>query len=115
MVSAISQNYAAGDDLLLKFTVTVNGEVVDLTGMTITFVAARRIGFSAVISTEDTTPTATLVESDTGYLIDPEQGTYGISIEGAVTQNLSGTYEFQSRVTDGSGAVATVARGYLTF
>jgi hypothetical protein len=115
IVSSISHEYQAGDDLLLRLVVMNDGLPVNMTGMTFMFVAARRIGDSPVISTEETVATATVVEDDTGWLIDVSAGTYGISIDGSVTQDLYGTYEFVSKVTDTLGRAATVVRGYLTF
>jgi hypothetical protein len=115
IVAAISQNYAAGDDLLLRLYVTRDGVALDMTGMSFSFVVARRLEFEPVLSTESTIPTASIVELNATYNIDVSEGSFGVSIAGTDTIDLNGTYEFVSRVTDGLGQVATVARGFLTF
>jgi hypothetical protein len=115
IVASISQEYQAGDDLLLRLVVMNDGVAVNMTDMTFMFVAARRLADTPVISTEATVATATIVETDVDYDIDVSEGTYGVSVEGSVTQDLYGTYEFVSKVTDTLGRVATVCRGYLTF
>jgi hypothetical protein len=115
IVAAISQSYAAGDDLLLRLYVTRDGAPLDMTGMSFSFVVARRLEFEPVISTESTVPTATIVETNATYNIDIAAGSFGVSILGTDTINLYGTYEFVSRVTDALAQVATVARGFLTF
>lgn len=110
IVVAISRTYAAGDDLTLEFTVTdADGDAVNITGFTAKFAMARRVGDTAVLSTEDSPATAT------ASLTSPASGIYTIAIDKDDTEDLRGTYYFESDVVDGSGDESTVARGYLTF
>jgi len=109
LVAAVSLRYRAGDDVLLEFTVTRDGEPLSLSGMTPRFVAARKAGAAAAVSTEADPPTATATVTNLAG------GVYQVAIDDAVTAELLGTYEWQSEIEDANGDVQTVARGYLTF
>lgn len=107
LVASVSLHFAAGDDLLLEFTVTdADGDAVDITGFTAEFAIFRNLGDTAVIETEDTA---------TSELTDPTSGVYTIAVDGDDTDALLGTYRFESAVTDGSDHRSTVSRGYVTF
>jgi len=100
----------AGDNILREFTVTdVNGDPASLAGTTIRVAAALRPGLPSVFSTEDSPPTATIVETDL------PGGIFRLSVAGSVTAGLHGTHEWQCEIEGAGGEVETVAGGYVTF
>lgn len=97
--------FFAGDDIELTFTVTVDGEPVDITGAIARFSLAR-----------DATAPPVLVTADVGIILgDPTNGIYQVSVDGTDTTGLDGTYLYQSSVQDGNGNVSTVLHGWFTF
>lgn len=109
LAAVVSLRVRAGDDLVLEFAVTRDGDEVDLTAMTPRFAVRRKPGATAVVTTEGGTPTATAA------ITNAAGGVYRVTVDKTVTAGLSGTYRFESELQDGSGDVATVARGFLTF
>ena len=107
--AATNLNYTSGDDLSLQFTVTLNDAVVDITGMTVSFVVARNHTATPVISTATSPQTATY------DLTTPASGIFTVTVDSLVTDALSGTYIYECEVTDGSGDSSTVAHGVITF
>ena len=98
----------AGEDVLLQFTATdEDGDVVNITGYTISAAVAREESDTAVLSTSGATITASLS--------DPTNGVFTIAFSDTNTDDLLGTYRFQIKLTDGSGGEATVSHGYITF
>lgn len=104
--------YVAGDDVLLRFAVVdEDGIAANLTGTDIAFavVKAVRPQPAAVISSEGSPVTAVVTVTDlTG-------GLFEVEIDAADTADLLGTYRFEAQLTDTSGDVATVGRGFITF
>lgn len=110
LVAAVSLRYRAGDDLTLEFTVTdADDAAVDITGMTARFVVARKVGATAVLSTETSPQTATAA------LTTPASGIFTVSMDAANTSGLAGTYRFEAEIEDTLGNKGTVAWGYITF
>lgn len=110
IAAAISHVYAAGDDLSLRFTVVdSDGNAVDITGHTPRFAIVRRVGGTPVISTEASPATATAT------LTTPASGIFTVTVDGAKTAALSGTYAFEAEVQDASSDKSTVTRGFIDF
>jgi len=107
MLSAsIGLRYTQGDSIELKFAVTdENGETANITGDSIEFVIADESG--PVITTADGSAEATITN--------PSGGLFTVTVAAEYTEQLLGTYRYQARLTDLSGNVATVARGFITF
>lgn len=100
----------SGDTMRLEFTVVdENGNAADITGMTPRFVAARRAGATAALTSTGGTPNATAVVTD------GPAGTIRVEATDAITDALSGTYAYECELEDGSGDSETIAHGYLTF
>jgi hypothetical protein len=101
--------FFAGNDRSLEFTVTVDGAPVDITGMILRFVMARRPGAAPVLSSEGSA--ATVVCS----IVTAASGIWKAVIAAEDTEDLFGTYQYQAQVEDGSGAKSNVLFGYFTF
>jgi hypothetical protein len=99
--------FFAGNDQAWIFTVSLDGEDVDLDDMVCRFSMARPGGFAAVLSTEDTTPTATATVND--------DSTFTITASAENTAFLLGTYEYQAQVENADGEKTNVLHGYFTF
>lgn len=101
--------YVLGQDIIREFTVTdADGVAVDITGYTVTFAAARRVGDSPVIGTADSTATANLTA--------PTTGTLQLSIPAASSAGLApGDYVAQLWVTDTLGRDIPVMQGCISF
>lgn len=110
LVAAVSLRYAAGKDVTIPFTLTnADGDAVDPTGLPAKFVVARRVGSTAVLSTEDSPATVAIAVTD------GVNGEFDVSWAGADAAGLSGTYRFELEMEDESGDADTVAWGYITF
>lgn len=110
LVDPVSLDYAAGKDVSLQFTVTDEDDTaVDITGMTVRFVVARRVDSTPVLSTEDSPQTATYA------LTTPASGIFTVTLDAADTAGLSGNYRFEAEVEDSGGDKVPVAWGFITF
>jgi hypothetical protein len=109
LVTAVSLHHQAGNDLLLEFTVSRDGEAVDINGMTIRFVVRRTYDSDPVLTTEGGDANAAVT------LTAPMGGVFTVGADADATAGLSGTYRFEAQVEDGSDAKQTVARGFITF
>lgn len=105
-----SFSFKSGDSLRLALAVVdEDGEPADISGMTVRFVAARRVGAEAALTTEGGSANAVAtITSGPG-------GTIEITAEGDDTDALSGTYAYECELEDGAGDKETIAHGFLTF
>lgn len=100
----------AGEDVSIPITVTDNdGNVVDLTGGSVRFAAARRVGGTAVLDSGASPATATAVVTT------PASGLITVSLADTDTDDLLGTYAWQVKFTDSSSNETVVAHGFVTF
>lgn len=104
-----SAEFVAGDDRVLAFTVTQDGQAVDVsTGFTFKFALSRKPGGTVIIGTEISPANAVGA---------PKAGTsnaFEISIGAAATAGLRGTYAFQA-LAEGGGVRSTVLHGWFSF
>jgi hypothetical protein len=110
LTGPISGVFFAGNDYSWEFTVSLEGALVDLSGMTCRFVMARPGGFAPVISTEDTVPTAVATIGTPST-----DGIFYISVSNADSADLLGTYEYQAQVENGMDHKSNILHGYFTF
>lgn len=100
----------SGDTMRLEFTVVdEDGEAADITGMTPRFVAARRPGATAALTSTGGAPncTATVTNGPAGRI--------EVEAADAVTDALNGSYAYECELEDGSGDSETISHGFLTF
>lgn len=105
----ISGVFFAGNDQSWQFTVTRDGVAVDITGMTLRFVMARRPGVTPVLTSE--APSANVTCS----AVTASSGIWKAVVTALATASLQGTYQYQAQVQDGAGAKSNVLHGYFTF
>lgn len=105
--AAVSLEVVAGNKFEPRFTVTREGEVVDIGQMTPHFALTDIRGTNTFASTEDETAEATIT--------DGEAGEFTTTVAGDITADLLGTYRWQADLEDALGDVETVARGFVTF
>lgn len=99
----------AGDTLRLQFAATnEDGTVAILTGHTVKFAIAPLRG-SAVISTEDSPPSA---DYD---ITEPLNGIFEVTVDGAYTAGLEGAHWWEAVLEDVGGGSQTVAHGTIAF
>ena len=97
----------SGDTLKLPITVVDSaGNPKDLTGVTATFIIARRVRSTALITK---TVGAGIV------LTTPLSGVLTVTIDPVDSDDLHGTYYFECEVTDLVGDIATIAYGFITY
>ena len=107
-MTATGQNVTmrSGDTKRLQFTVTdAAGTAVDLTGATITWVLAAKLGGT------------TLLTKTIGFGItvnDASAGRFHVDLDPADTAALAGTYYHEAEVVDALGNKSTVAVGRIT-
>lgn len=112
MVAALNQNFTIyiGDSAAPVFTVTggpPNNAPIDISGATeIIWVAARSPGGTPILTKRKTTAGIAFVNTGT-------DGKFKVIITAADSALLSGSYVHSSVVTDGTGAVSTVALGAM--
>lgn len=110
LTTAVSLSYMSGDAITLEFAVTdEDGDAANITATTARFVVSRTLTADPVISTEASPATAVAT------ITNAAGGIFQVAIDGDDTEDLSGTYLFETELEDASGDKATVARGYLTF
>lgn len=83
-----------------------NGDPIDITGYTFKL---------TVNSQKDPTDTLTQLFQLTGTLVSPSLGTVKFAPNGTQANQDPGTYFFDIQMTDGTGAIQTVALGKYVF
>ena len=105
-----SLSYVAGDDVLIRFTVTDQDDVAaNITGTTPRFAIVNAVTGVAVVGTETSPATAVAT------ITDGPNGVFTVAIDDEDTEDLRGTYRYQAELTDVSGGVSTVATGFIDF
>jgi hypothetical protein len=98
----------SGEDVVMPVAVEDNdAAVVDLSGGTARFVAARRVGGELVLDSDASPATATVT------IPSPSNGIIEVALAGADTDALVGTYYWELKLTDFSSNETVVAYGYL--
>jgi hypothetical protein len=104
-----SFSYRAGETIRLRFALhDQDGNPADATGATAAFVMARRVGGDPVASTDESPATAEI------EWVDQPGGVYDAIVAAGVCADLSGTYQYESWVIDGSGGTSNPAHGYIS-
>ena len=105
LAGPISGNFFAGNDIELAFTVSVDGNPVDITGAITRFTLAR-----------DQYTIPVLVSADVDFSMgEAAQGKFQVFASAEDTEGLNGTYLYQAQVQDGSGNISNVLHGWFTF
>jgi hypothetical protein len=100
----------SGEDVILDITVRDNDDaIVNLTGGTVRFAAARTPTGTPVIDSAASPATATAVVQD------GPNGLVRVTITDTNTDPLSGDYYYEIKVTDVGGLEAVVTRGWMSF
>lgn len=105
----MSGNFSLIEGDTKAITVTVkdrDGDVVDITGATINWQAAKNPHATATL-TKATGGSGISITSGTG-------GQFRITIDAADTANLSGDFYHEAQVTFSDGTIATVLTGKMT-
>ena len=114
-LSASTVTYFSGETVSLVITVLDDDDVaVSMTGATIKFAIARKIGGTAVISTEASPKTATSAIS-ANSASPSVNNIVTVTISAANTEALVGLYEFECKATDAGGNEAVIAYGSINF
>ena len=102
MADFTEHTITTGDDAALALTITRNGQVLDITGMTVKWSAVENHGGASALGPY------------TAALTDPAQGKCTVTIPKADTADLASYgYLWDAQVSDTQGAVVTVNRGIL--
>jgi ABC-type tungstate transport system substrate-binding protein len=108
-MGTVKQNFEmwSGDAKTVAIAVTdASGAVVNLTGMTITWVMARH---------QSKTPLVTKTIANAGISVPtPTTGIFNVSLVAADTSALDGLYYHEAKIRDVGGSDTTVATGYAT-
>ena len=100
----------SGDEVVLEFTVRDNdAAVVNITGGSFRFAAARTERSSLVIDSSASPATATCT------ITDGANGRVDVTITDEDSEALLGDYYYELKFTDVSGREGVVARGWLSF
>lgn len=105
-MTATGQNITmvAGDDKEIYITVYDDGgNLEDITGATINWVAFRQNG--TIVLTKTT--------ADAITLDDPTNGVLLITLIPADTETLLGSYYHECELTDNAGRISTITKGYF--
>lgn len=95
-----------GDDHTLTVTVKdTSGSVVDISGSTIKWQAARKTGGTSVIS---------YTTSDNISITDGSNGEFQVTIDASDTESLRGLYYHEAEVTFSDSTISTVLTGWMT-
>lgn len=103
----MAQNFVmtAGDTKTLVVTIrNAAGDVVNITGSSVKWKAARSYGKAAVLSKST---------SDDISLSDPTNGIFTVSLAPEDTEDLKGIYHHEAEITDADGAISTVLTGTM--
>jgi hypothetical protein len=100
----------SGEDIVLDITVRDNADaIVNLTGATVRFAAARTPTGAAVIDSAASPATAVAVVQD------GPNGLVRVTMTDTNTDPLQGDYYYEIKVTDVGGLEAVVTRGWMSF
>lgn len=100
----------SGEDVVLDITVRDNaGDILNITGATVRFAAARTPTGNPIVDSSASPATATAVVQD------GPNGLVRVTITDTNTDPLSGDYYYEVKVTDVGGLEAVVTRGWMSF
>ncbi len=99
----------SGTELVMNITVRDDDSaVVDLTGGSVRFAAARSRTSTIVLDSNASPQTATAT------ITDAANGVIQVVVTDTITEDLSGDYYFECKFTDASGRETTVTRGWIS-